>query len=312
METYGKESLREAFGKALINAGKQYDDLYVLDAGTSNSTMSIGFAKAYPDRFFTAGINELGMIGLATGLAMSGKKAVACDMSVFLHQAYDHIRTAARQGNDLHLIIAATHTGVAVGPDGGSAHDLSDVARMRLVPGFNVITPLDGNQVHSVVREVMAKPGFYYIRLNRPKVPLFLKEPAEFTIGKAYHLQKGSKVTILAMGDKAYTALMAAEQLGADYADVIGISTVEPLDKETILASAKKTGKVVTIEDHLRIGGLFEATAGLLAEHLPTPVKPVGLDRIFTTSGETEELEAIYKIDVPALVETCRQFADHS
>jgi len=309
MEIYGKESLREAFGKALVNAGKQYDDLYVLDAGTSNSTMSGMFAKNYPDRFFTAGINELGMIGLATGLAMAGKRAVACDMSVFLHQAYDHIRTAARQGKGLHLIIAATHTGVAVGPDGGSAHDLSDVARMRLVPGFTVITPLDGNQVHSVVSAVMAKPGFYYIRLNRPKVPVFLKDPAEFTIGKAYHLAKGERVTILAMGDKAYSALVAAEQLGSGFADVIGISTVEPLDKETILASVKRTGRVVTVEDHLYIGGLFESVAGMLAQNLPTPIRPIALDRIFTTSGETEELEAIYKIDVPAIVETCRSFA---
>jgi len=308
MEIYGKKSLREAFGEALLEAGKSYDDLMVFDAGTSNSTMSGQYRKAYPERFFTAGINELGMIGLATGMAMAGKRAVACDMSVFLHQAYDHIRTAARQGDDLHLIIAATHTGVAVGPDGGSAHDLSDVARMRLVPKFTVITPLDANQVHSVVDVVLARTGFYYIRLNRPKVPIFLPDPAPFEIGKALHLASGDKVTILAMGDRAYTALSAAEQLGTGFADVWGISTVEPLDNESILASAAKTGRVVTVEDHLAIGGLYEAVAGLLSERLPTRMKPVAIPRTFTTSGETEELEAMYKIDTAAVVETCRRF----
>ncbi len=140
-ETFGKQSLRAAFGEALVEAGNKYEDLRVLDAGTKNSTYSEKFQRAFPDKFVTPGINEPGMLGLAAGMAMAGRRVVAADMSVFLHHAYAQIRAAARQGNDMHMIIAASHTGIAVGPDGGSAHDITDMARMRLDPNITVVTP---------------------------------------------------------------------------------------------------------------------------------------------------------------------------
>ncbi|MBM3327628.1 MAG: transketolase family protein [Calditrichaeota bacterium] len=308
METYGSVSLREAFGEALREAGAKYPDIRVLDAGTRNSTMSELFQKVYPDRFYTAGINEPGMIGLATGLAMAGKRVVACDMSVFLQHAYAHLFTAARQGEGLHLIIAASHTGVAVGPDGGSAHDITDLARMRLIPNFIIITPWDGHQTKSALDIILAKPGYYYIRLNRPKVPIFLPQPAPFEIGKAYLLREGSKLTLIALGDKVFTALQAAEELGAGVADVIGISTLEPLDGQTIIASAHKTAKVITIEDHSEVGGLFESVAGVLVLEKPVPMRKVSVERVFTTSGEPDELARIYKVDLQATLETCRIF----
>lgn len=270
--------------------------------------MSQAFDKVFPDRFYTPGINEPGMLGMATGLAMAGYKTVACDMSVFLHHAYAHIRAAARQGNDLHLIIAASHTGVAVGPDGGSAHDLTDIARMRLVPGFNVITPWDGAQVRKALDVILEKPGFYYVRLNRPKVPTFLKDPVPFEIGKAYRLKEGNKITIIASGDKVFSALEVADKLGDGVADVIGLSTVEPLDNQTILESARRTGKVVTIEDHLYIGGLFESVAGVLALNHPVPMRKIAIDRMFTTSGEPDELAKMYGIDTDSIVKSCREF----
>lgn len=306
-ETYGKISLREAFGKALVEAGERWQDLRVLDAGTKNSTMSELFEKAYPDRFFTPGINEPGMIGLATGMAMAGRRVVACDMSVFLHHAYAHLRAAARQGN-IHLVVAASHTGIAVGPDGGSAHDITDLTRMRLLPDFNVITPWDGNQVRKAVEKILEVPGLYYVRLNRPPVPIFLNEPAEFEVSRAYRLSRGEKVTIIAVGDKVYNALCAAEQLGPGFADVIGISTLEPLDQSTIIESASRTKRVVTVEDHMYVGGLFESVAGLLARRLPTPMRRISLDRIFTTSGEPDELARIYEIDTDAIIDTCNRF----
>ena len=309
-ETYGEQSLREAFGKALVESGHRWDDMRVLDAGTKNSTTSQLFQQAFPDRFYTPGINEPGMIGLASGMAMAGKRVVACDMSVFLHHAYAHIRTAARQGDDQHFIIAASHTGIGVGPDGGSAHDTTDLARMRLIPNFTVITPWDGRHVHRIMEVILEKPGYYYIRLNRPKIPIFLKEPVEFEIGKAYRLAEGERVTIVAVGNKVYTALMAAEQLGEGYADVIGVATMEPLDSDTIIESASRTGRVVTVEDHQYIGGLFESVAGVLALNRPTPMMRVSLDRKFTESGEPDELTELYEVGINAVVRTCRQIVE--
>ncbi len=247
------------------------------------------------------------MIGAAAGMAMAGKRVVACDMSVFLHHAYAHIRAAARQ-SDIHLVIAASHTGIAVGPDGGSAHDITDLSRMRLVPNFTVVTPWDGNQIRSAAEVILEEKGFYYIRLNRPKVPLFVPEPAPFEIGRAYHLREGEKVSIIAVGDKVYNALEAAERLGEGFADVIGISTLEPLDSDTIIASASRTGRVITVEDHMYIGGLYEAVAGVLAQYRPTPMRRVSLDRVFTTSGEPPELAELYGINTDALVRLCREF----
>ncbi len=307
-ETYGNESLREAFGHALVLEGERWSDLRVLDAGTKNSTYSQFFEEAYPDRFYTAGINEPGMVGLATGLAMSGHRVVACDMSVFLHHAYAHIRAAARQGNGVHLVLAASHTGIAVGPDGGSAHDITDLARMRLIPGFNILTPWDGLHIREAVRVMLEEPGYYYIRLNRPKVPLFMKEPVQFEIGRAYRLREGERVTIIATGDKVFNALQASEELGEGFADVIGIGTLEPLDTDTIIASAAQTGRVITVEDHMFTGGLFEAVAGVLAIYKPTLMRRISLSRIFTTSGEPDELAELYGIDTAAIVRQCREF----
>lgn len=302
--------MREAFGDALAEAGKKYEDLRVLDAGTKNSTMSICFEREYPDKFFTLGINEPGMIGLASGMAMAGRRVVACDMSVFLHHAYAHIRTAARQEDNLHLIIAASHTGTGVGPDGGSAHDITDLARMRLIPNFTIITPWDGFQVKRIMETILEVPGYYYVRLNRPKIPLFLGESAPFEIGKTYHLKHGDKVTIVALGDRVYTALLAAEELGEGYADVIGIATLEPLEMELIIQSAIRTGRVVTVEDHMWIGGLFESLAGVLAENHPTPMRKIAIDRIFTESGQPDELAEMYEIDKAGVVRCCRQFVN--
>lgn len=307
-ESYGSQSLREAFGEGLVEAGKRYPDLRVLDAGTKNSTMSEAFQKAFPDRFYTPGINEPGMIGLAAGIAMAGRRVVACDMSIFLQHAYAHLLTAARQGSDLHLIVAASHTGVAVGPDGGSAHDTTDLARMRLIPGYTVISPWDGAQTKKALEVILERPGFYYVRLNRPKVPLFVKEPASFEIGKAYVLREGSALTIIAVGDKVWTALQAAGELGEGVAEVIGVATLEPFDRETIGQSAAKTGRVVTIEDHIPQGGLFETVAGVLAEEHPTRMRKAAVPRIYTTSGEPDELARLYGIDRLALMEICRSF----
>ncbi len=308
METFGSQSLREAFGEGLVDLGNRYDDLRVLDAGTKNSTMSEGFQQSFPSRFYTVGINEPGMIGIATGLAMTGKRVVACDMSIFLQHAHAHMLTAARQKKGLHLVIAASHTGVAVGPDGGSAHDVTDIARMRLIPDFKVISPWDPAHVKRILEVVMEEPGYYYIRLNRPKVPIFLKTPVSFEIGKAYRLKSGSQITIVASGDKVWTALQVAEELGEGIADVIGIASFEPFDRETIVASAARTGRVVTIEDHLSQGGLYEAVAGVLAEEYPTRMKKLAVPRQFTTSGEPDELARLYEIDKTALLETCKRF----
>ena len=180
--------------------------------------------------------------------------------------------------------------------------------RMRLVPNFKIITPWDGLQVRQIVKVILEEKGYYYVRLNRPKVPVFLKEPASFEIGRAYRLSEGECVTIIASGDKVFNALQAAEELGAGFADVIGIATLEPLDSDTILASASRTGRVITFEDHMYIGGLYESVAGLLARYMPTPMRRISLNRVFTTSGEPDELAEMFDLTTEALVRLCREF----
>jgi len=308
MEIFGNQSLRESFGEALVELGNQYDDLRVLDAGTRNSTMSEGFQRKYPDRFYTAGINEPGMIGIATGLAMAGKRVIVSDMSIFLQHAHAHLLTAARQKQGLHLIVAASHTGVAVGPDGGSAHDVTDIARMRLIPDFTVISPWDSEIVRKSLKTALEEPGYYYIRLNRPKVPTFTPPSFDFKIGKTYKLKSGSRVTIVAAGDKVYTALQVAAELGEGIAEVIGVATFEPFDRAPIVESARHTGRVITIEDHISQGGLFESVAGVLAEDHPTRMMKLAVPRKYTTSGEPDELAKMYQIDKSALLHACVKF----
>lgn len=303
--------MRDAFGEALISAGQNWNNLHVFDAGTKNSTMSYRFENEFPDRFMTLGINEPGMVGLATGIAMNNKPVVICDMSVFLHHALAQIRAAARQGDDIHMVIAATHTGITVGPDGGSAHDTTDIGRMRMIPGFKVVTPFDGNQVKQAMNTMLEKSGLYYLRLNRPPVPIITDADEKFEIGKAKKFKDGSSVTILATGDRVYPAMCAAEELGDDYAEVIGISTIEPLDEEAILSSASKTGRVVTVEDHMKIGGLYETVAGLLAAKRPTIMHGVGLERKFTTSGPPDELATIYNIDIQSIIGACKSIGNN-
>ncbi|OGY90003.1 MAG: hypothetical protein A2927_01435 [Candidatus Komeilibacteria bacterium RIFCSPLOWO2_01_FULL_45_10] len=307
MNITGKISLREAFGQELLAQGKIWPDLVVLDAGTSNSTYSQLFGQMFPNRFFNAGINELGMIGLATGMAMAGRRVVACDMSIFLQHAYAHLVTAARQG-DIHLIVAATHTGVTVGADGGSAQDVTDIGRMRLIPNFTIVAPWDGNQTRLALRQMLEQPGLYYLRLNRPALPIFTSLEDPFQIGRAYRLVEGNGLTLIAMGDIVHQAIEAAEKVGESKVEIIGVATVEPLDEQTILESAAKTGKVITLENHSLVGGLSEQIAGLLrASHLAVPLWPMALPREFGTSGEPEELLKLYQLDVDSVVRLCQE-----
>lgn len=313
MGTTGKISLREAFGQELAFQGEHYPDLYVVAAGTSNSDCSQAFGKKFPKRFFNVGINEPNGVALATGIAMEGKRVVMADMSIFLTMAYGQLITAARQGN-IHLIIAASHTGVTVGADGGSAQDITDIARMRLIPGFTIVAPWDGDHTREVLRQMLAKKGLYYLRLNRGPLPLFTEKLVEdfraqhpFGIEPPCVIRQGRALTVVAVGDMVYPALQAAiefdGQLDLNCIEVIGISVVEPFNPQTILESVEKTGRLVVVEDHMYVGGLSEQLPRVLVEEgILFRMRSVSLGRTFGTSGEPDELLKLYNLDQESLI----------
>jgi transketolase len=288
-----KRATREALGETLVElANEGRDDIVVLDADLAKATTTVKFAAAYPDRFFDVGVAEQNLIGTAAGLAAGGKTAFASSFAVFATgRAYDQVRNSVCYGN-LNVKIAATHAGVTVGPDGGSHQMLEDIALMRVLPNMRVLVPADFASAKAAIRIAASTPGPFYIRLGRPAVPAIYGEECAFEVGTACVLQHGSGVTLAACGIMVSVAMAAADLLESDgiSAEVIDVSTIKPLDSATLLASARKTGAVVTAEEHSVIGGLGSAIAELLGENAPTPLERVGVRDVFGTSGEADEL----------------------
>ncbi len=293
---------REALGATLIElADEGRDDIVVLDADLAKATSTVKFAAAYPERFFDFGIAEQNMIGTAAGLAAGGKTPFASSFAVFATgRAYDQVRNSVCYA-DLGVKIAATHAGVTVGPDGGSHQMLEDIALMRVLPNMKVLVPADFNAARAAVRLAADTPGPVYIRLGRPAVPLLYEDDFAFGLGRAYVLREGTDVTLAACGIMVSRALQAAELLAAEGidAEVIDVMSLKPLDDATIVASALKTGAVVTCEEHSVIGGLGSAVATLLSALAPTPLELVGINDVFGTSGEAEELLEHFGLTAP-------------
>ena len=299
-KTVQKMATREAYGKALAEFGAKYPDLVVLDADLANATKTNSFQKVFPDRHIDCGIADCNMMGIAAGLATVGKIPFASTFAMFASgRAYEQVRNSIGYPH-LNVKIGATHAGITVGEDGASHQCLEDMALMRAIPGMVVINPSDAVEARAAVQAAIEYVGPVYLRFGRAAVPVINdREDYKFEIGKGELLREGSDVTIVATGICVSSALEAADKLAADgiSAEVINIHTIKPLDTELIVKSAKKTGKVVTAEEHTIIGGLGGAVCEALSEKAPTPVLRIGINDVFGESGTAAALVAKYGLD---------------
>jgi transketolase len=287
-----EQSTREAYGKTLVELGRQNPDIVVLDADLSKSTMTSLFAKEFPQRFFDCGIAEQNMIGIAAGLAASGKTVFVSTFAVFAPgRCFDQIRMSVAQPG-LNVKIVTTHGGITVGEDGTSHHAVEDLALICSLPSFTVVVPADATEVTQAVKVTAQTYGPFYIRLSRPKTPLVYASDYKLTLGKAATLREGHDITVIATGIMVAPALGAAQSLALDGIDcrVLSMSTIKPLDRDAIVKAAIETGAIVTAEEHLRRGGLGSAVAQIVAEQRPVPMSFIAINDIYTKSGKGEEL----------------------
>ena len=310
-KTVQKMATREAYGKALAEFGAKYPDLVVLDADLANATKTNSFQKVYPDRHIDCGIAECNMMGIAAGLSTVGKIPFASTFAMFASgRAYEQVRNSIGYPH-LNVKIGATHAGITVGEDGASHQCLEDMALMRAIPGMVVINPSDAVEARAAVQAAIEYVGPVYLRFGRAAVPIINdREDYKFEIGKGEILREGSDVTIVATGICVSSALEAADKLAADgiSAEVINIHTIKPLDTELIVNSAKKTGKVVTAEEHTIIGGRGGAVCEALSEKAPTPVLRIGINDVFGESGTAAALVAKYGLDGAGIYAKVKEF----
>lgn len=300
---------RDAYGKALVELGKINKDIVVLDADLSKSTKTEKFSKEFPDRFFNIGIAEQNLIGCAAGFAACGKIPFASSFAVFATgRAYDQIRNSIGYTN-LNVKIAASHAGLTVGEDGGSHQMLEDIALMRAVPGMTVLVPADGEETRQAIFKAAEYKGPVYIRLGRPKVPAIFDTNYQFEIGKAVVVREGSDVSLMATGIMVGEALKAAQELETlgISAGVVNISTIKPIDVDTITMQARKTGAVVTCEEHNMFGGLGSAVAEVLVENYPAPMKRVAVNDVFGQSGKPAELLDKYGLTAKEIIKAAQE-----
>lgn len=306
-----KIATRESYGHALVDLAKDHDDFVVLDADLAAATKTGIFKAAYPDRFFDCGIAESDMMGIAAGIATTGRVAFASTFAMFAAgRAFEQVRNSIGYPH-LNVKIGATHAGISVGEDGATHQCCEDIALMRTIPGMTVVVPSDDVEARAVVKAAYEHEGPVYMRFARLATPVFNDTPDyHFELGKAVTLRKGSDVTIVACGLMVGAALEAAESLakqGVD-AEVINAHTVKPLDADRICASAEKTGRVVTAEEHSILGGLGGAVCEALSERHPVPVRRVGVQDTFGESGPAVELLHKYGLDAAGIEKAALSF----
>ncbi len=303
------KATREAFGATLVELAREGVDVVAVEADLSKSTTTATFADAYPERFFNVGIAEQNMIDVAAGLAVSGKVAFTGSFAVFATgRAYDQVRnTVCYSGLDVKL--APTHSGITVGPDGGSHQMLEDIALMRVLPGMRVLVPADFAAATSALRAAATTPGPFYIRLGRSSFADVYPEGFQFEVGKANVLREGTDVTLAACGIMVAEALAAADALAEEgiSAEVIDVATVKPLDTDTLVASVSKTGRIVTCEEHSVLGGMGSAVSEVLSEACPVPTRRIGVADTFGTSGDPRELMEHFGLTAAHIVEAARE-----
>ncbi len=298
-----KVATRASYGEALVELGAERDDFVVLDADLAAATQTGKFKAAYPERFYDCGIAESNMVGVAAGIAAAGHKVFCSTFAMFAAgRAFEQVRNSVGYPH-LDVNICATHAGISVGEDGASHQCNEDIALMRSIPGMTVIVPSDDTEAKAAVRAALDIEGPVYMRLGRLAVPVVNDpETYKFEVGKGVVLREGTDVSIVATGLMVAAALEAAESLAEKgvSAEVINIHTVKPLDEELVRASAKKTGRVVTCEEHSVIGGLGDAVLAALAAD-PVPVRKVGVNDVFGESGPALELLAKYGLDAAGI-----------
>ena len=311
MSEVKKIATRESYGNALVELGAEHDNLIVLDADLAAATKTGVFKKAYPDRHIDCGIAECNMMGIAAGLSTTGIVPFASTFAMFAAgRAFEQVRNSIGYPH-LNVKIGATHAGISVGEDGATHQCNEDIALMRTIPGMVILNPADDVEAKACVKAAYEYNGPVYLRFGRLAVPVINDRPDyKFELGKGVVLREVKDVTIVATGLCVSSALEAAEKLAADGIDakIINIHTIKPLDEELIVAAAKETGKVVTVEEHSVIGGLGSAVCDALAEKCPVPVKKIGVQDVFGESGPAVALLAKYKLDGEGVYEQVKEF----
>lgn len=300
---------RDAYGKTLLELGRENERIVVLDADLSGSTKTAGFAREFPARFFNAGIAEANMVGMAAGLSAGGMIPFASTFAVFAAgRAFEQIRQSVAYPK-MNVKIVATHGGITVGEDGGSHQSIEDLAIMRALPNMTVLCPADGPETAAAIRAAAAYQGPMYIRLGRSKVPTVFPAAATFSIGHGVTLRDGTDLTFMATGLMTARALAAAEILAAENisARVLHFASLKPFDSALALQAARETKAVVTAEEHSVIGGLGGVVCETLAESCPVPVERVGLRDVFGQSGTGDELLLHYGLTAAHLVEAAER-----
>lgn len=310
-DTIKKIATRESYGNTLKELAEEFPNLVVLDADLAEATKTGIFKKAYPDRHIDCGIAEANMMGVAAGLSLTGKIPFVSSFAMFAAgRAFEQVRNSIGYPH-LNVKIGATHAGITVGEDGATHQCNEDIALMRTIPGMVVMCPSDDVEARAAVRAALEYEGPVYIRFGRAAVPVINDKPDyKFEIGKGSVVRPGKDVTIVATGICVDSALGAAEKLAADGidAEVINICTIKPLDEELIISSAKKTGKVVTVEEHSVIGGLGSAVCDCLSAKYPTMVKKIGMQDIFGESGSAAALIEKYGLDADGVYKSVKEW----
>lgn len=309
MSEIKKIATRDSFGSALVELGKEHSDLVVLDADLAEATKTAKFRSVFPQRHIDCGIAEANMIGVAAGLSTCRKVPFASTFAMFAAgRAFEQVRNTIGYPH-LNVKIGATHAGISVGEDGATHQCNEDIALMRTIPGMTIINPCDDIEARAAVKAAYEMEGPVYLRFGRLAAPVIHNEDYQFELGKGVVMREGSDVTMIATGLMVSMALEAAKMLEADgiSAEVINIHTIKPLDEDIVIKSAKKTGKVVTIEEHSVIGGLGSAVCDVLSEKMPTPVKKIGVNDVFGHSGPAMELLKEFGLDGDGIYKSVKE-----
>ncbi|MDY4574974.1 MAG: transketolase family protein [Intestinibacter sp.] len=300
---------RDAYGKALVKLGDLREDIVVLDADLSKSTKTSEFAKTFPTRFFNMGIAEQNLIGTACGMATAGKIPFASTFAMFATgRGFEIIRNSVCYPN-LNVKICATHAGISVGEDGASHQSVEDIAIMRAVPNMTVLVPCDAVETEKMIFEIVNHKGPVYVRLGRSAVPQVFGEDYDFELGKGVILREGADATIIACGIMVNEAINASKLLKSEGINVrvINMSTIKPIDEELIIESAKRTGAIVTVEEHNVVGGLGSAVSEIVSENYPVLVKKIGINDVFGQSGKPKQLMEEYGLTVENIINKVKE-----
>lgn len=307
-QSTGKKATRDGFGDALYELGQSNPNVVALSADLSGSLKMQKFIKDFPQRFFQVGVAEANMMGIAAGLATAGKIPFTATFANFsTGRVYDQIRQSVAYSHK-NVKVCASHAGLTLGEDGATHQILEDMGMIKMLPGFVVICPADYNQTKAAVHAIAAHHGPVYLRFGRPSWPVFVPEDEPFVIGKAVVMQPGTDITLIATGHIVWHALQAALQLAAEgiSVELINVHTIKPLDEATIVASAQKTGCVVTAEEHQQLGGLGESVASALCRYHPAVMEMVAVKDTFGESGVPSDLLEKYGLGITDIVAAAR------